>query len=186
MLKRILLAVAILAFWSAPFAVFAQGKSEEAKGKPPAVSALPGTCTITGNGLITDMRDQNCFPQFDADKCSYYMQVPSATTKGASPADVDDAKKHGLQVMKYAATQACEGRSNCGFYVAQFASTAACDGKVVQDMPGGEYRGLTASAARNIQMRVNREAEQASASGKERGDKTKNPKHKGKIWGAED
>ncbi len=153
-----------------------------------AVGAQPASdvCTITSNALIVDMRDPNCFPRFDEATCSHYSNVPLAKTVGASSADVASAKAHGVQVMKFAQSKACEGKPNCGFYKAEFASAATCAGAPVQDMPGGEYRGLTAEAARSVQEFANRQGEAGAKEGKDRGDKAKNPKHKGKLWGAPD
>ena len=173
MYRLLFLALAI------PFAALAQAPAPAAKA-PPITPTFPGTCTIVGNQLITDMRDTNCFPQFDEAKCSYFIQVPVSRQTGASPADVADAKKHGLAFMNYANSQACEGKSNCGFYVMQFASAATCDGKVEQAMPGGEYRGLTAAALRNVQARANREGEAASKTGKARGTMPKSQKTRAK------
>lgn len=140
-----------------------------------------GACKITGEGYFADMRDPNCHPRLDTEKCAHYG-AGNGVTVGAVQIDVDDAKAFGKKVMNYANARVCEDRPNCGPYVLQFQSEAKCDGEQVKDMPGGEYRGLTANKARQILEYSNRQVEQLAARGEERGKKGKG-KGKGRLWG---
>ncbi|HEX6826909.1 MAG TPA: hypothetical protein VF077_11390 [Nitrospiraceae bacterium] len=138
-------------------------------------------CVVTGTGQIVDGRDPACFPLLDEAKCSHYATLGGKTV-GAATIDVDDAKKYGKKVMNFSNARVCEDKPNCGPYVAQFASEAKCDGKAVQDMPGGEYRGLTALKARQILEYNNRQLEAMAGEGEARGAKGKG-QGKGRLWG---
>lgn len=142
-----------------------------------------GACVVTGSGHFADQSDPGCFPLLDEAKCGHY-NTGSGKTVGAVNIDIDDAKSFGKKVMNYANARVCEGKPNCGPYVLQFQSEAKCDGEVVKDMPGGEYRGLTANKARQILEYNNRQLEQMAAKGEERGKNGKG-KGKGKLWGNE-
>jgi hypothetical protein len=138
-------------------------------------------CVVTGTAQMVDQTDAACFPLLDEAKCAHYATL-NGKTIGAVNVDVDDAKKYGTKVMKFAAVRACEDKASCGPYAVQFASEAKCDGKAVQDMPGGEYRGLTAAKARQILEYNNRQLEAMAAAGDTRGQKAKGKGH-GKLWG---
>ena len=140
-------------------------------------------CVVTGTGQMVDQRDPACFPQLDKDKCTHYATI-SGVAVGAAQIDVDDAKKYGTKMMNFANARVCEGKANCGPYQAQFASEAKCDGKLIADMPGGEYRGLTAAKARQILEYNNRQLEAMARDGEARGAKGKG-KGKGRLWGNE-
>jgi len=146
-------------------------------------TSVGAACVVTGTGQIVDQRDAACFPTLDEAKCTHFATLGGKTV-GAANIDVDDAKKYGTKVMKFAAVRACEDKAGCGPYVAQFASEAKCDGKPIADMPGGEYRGLTAAKARQILEYNNRQLEAMAAAGDVRGQKAKG-KGKGKLWGNE-
>jgi len=49
-------------------------------------------------------------------------------------------------------------------------------------MPGGQYLGLTAPKMREVQAYANRQSEQISLRGQNRGDKAQG-KGKGRLWG---
>ena len=138
-------------------------------------------CVVTGTAQMVDQSDAACFPTLDEAKCAHYATLGGKTV-GAADIDVDDAKKYGKKVMNFANARVCEDKPNCGTYVAQFASEAKCDGKPVADMPGGEYRGLTAAKARQILEYNNRQLEAMAKDGEGRGAKAKD-KGKGKMWG---
>jgi hypothetical protein len=138
-------------------------------------------CVVTGTAQMVDQSDPACFPILDEAKCQHYATLGGKTV-GAVQIDVDDAKKYGTKVMNFANARACEDKPNCGTYSAQFASEAKCDGKPVADMPGGEYRGLTAAKARQILEYNNRQLEAMALAGDGRGQKAKG-KGKGKLWG---
>ena len=144
-------------------------------------SIVWSACVVTGTGQIVDQRDAACFPLLDEAKCSHFATL-NGKTVGAVNIDVDDAKKYGKKVMNFASVRACEDKASCGTYVAQFASEAKCDGKAVQDMPGGEYRGLTAAKARQILEYNNRQLEAMAKAGEDRGAKGKG-NGKGRLWG---
>jgi hypothetical protein len=144
-------------------------------------SVVQAACVVTGSAQFVDGSDPHCWPALNKDKCQHYM-AGEGTTVGAVQVDVDDAKKFGKQTMNFASQRACEGKPNCGPYVGEFKSQAVCDGKPVQDMPGGEYRGLTAEKARQILEYNNRQLEKMAESGEARGKKP-NAKGKGKLWG---
>ena len=142
---------------------------------------VQAACVVTGTFQMVDQRDAACFPTLDETKCQHFITA-SGKTVGAVNIDVDDAKKYGTKVMSFASERACEGKASCGIYSVQFASEAKCDGKPVADMPGGEYRGLTAMKARQIQEYANRQLEAMTKDGDVRGQKGKG-NGKGRLWG---